>query len=56
MLKEKTLNRKKRNKNGADEEDADFEAKQNISPKLLKFGLKMCCSIDNHIPQSYISD
>ena len=31
--------------NSAGEEDAAFQAKQKDSPKLLKFGLKMCGSI-----------
>ena len=41
MLKAERLTCKKGYVNGA-EEDADFEAKQKISPKLLNFGLKMC--------------
>ena len=44
MLKVEKLTCKKRYENCA-EEDADSEAKQNISPNLLNFGLKMCGSI-----------
>ena len=40
MLKEKTLKGKKCNKNGADVEDAAFEAKQKTSLIMLKFGFK----------------
>ena len=38
----KTLKGKKRNENGADKEDAAFQEKQNVLPKLLKCDVKMC--------------
>ena len=41
----KLLSGKKRYVTGAAEEDVAVKAKQNVSPKLLKFGFKMCGSI-----------
>ena len=50
----KTLNNMKRNENGAGEEDAAFEAKQNISLKLLKFGLDLILK-ENEYPHLMVS-
>ena len=46
LLIAETLTDKERYMNFTDEEDTAFEAKQNSSPELLNFGLKMFKSND----------